>query len=69
MRAVLDDARAGAFVADAAEAAAVLTDWAENPSTVDELAANAIAWSRNRQHDLLPYDDLAAHVAALARRA
>jgi glycosyltransferase involved in cell wall biosynthesis len=69
MRAVLDDARAGAFVADAAEAARVLTDWAENPSTVDELAANAIAWSRKGEHNLLPYDDLAAHVAALARRA
>jgi glycosyltransferase involved in cell wall biosynthesis len=67
MRAVLDGARAGAFVSDAAEAARVLTDWAENPACVDELAANGLAWSRERAQDFLPYDELARHVAALAR--
>ncbi|MDQ1679255.1 MAG: hypothetical protein QOI42_114 [Frankiaceae bacterium] len=67
MRAVLDGASAGAFVSDAAEAARVLTDWAETPACVDELAANGLAWSRERAQDFLPYDELARHVAALAR--
>jgi glycosyltransferase involved in cell wall biosynthesis len=65
---VIAKSGAGVVVSDAAEAAAVLRAWSEDPSLVGELRRAARAWAQQNVLGAAPYDEFAARVRGLAER-
>jgi len=63
---LVTEAGAGAVVASAAEAAALLESWAADPGLVEPICSAARAWAA-RELTTAAYDELASRVAALAR--
>ena len=63
---VIASSGAGVIVSDAAEAAATLRSWADQPSLVTELKRAAGAWAQQNLLGSAPYDEFAARVRALA---
>jgi hypothetical protein len=67
MRALIEESGAGAVVADAAAAGAMLRDWAAQPEVVARMRASAQRWGAANLYGPSPYDELAARVRQLAR--
>lgn len=64
---VVEASQAGVIVKDASEAAAVLRQWATDPTQVDSYQSAARSWSARAAAKPSPYDLLADTVAGLVR--